>query len=386
MKKHIGLVLLLLFALAFFAISGCGGGTNSSSSTSSTSTSTSSSSTCGSTSSSSSCGSQPADFAAAEASASQIYYDTISADIAYYGMLYSDEFSLSSTKSAGAKQNKEVIVPTPPVSPPTIPSGSPNLTKNNTKTYGALTSNVDWYYYFSLTGTKTEWKGTDTYQGQLVDTIYGELSQPTIESQQIKRTFVTSRWTNNNTFLATYTVGDCVYSGTDNSTRTISGTQVLYFPQSVGGKNYLAYTFSITSRSDGSMDGSITFDNATATFTRSAIDESAIGTSNLYAKTTGQATITMPLSTRQVSFENSSYGDGSLKISVTTGLNIATILNYNPDNSGTGTITGLPNRSVTLQWNSSGEGTATIVKPLQTLTVPVYVPRPQTPLLPVPPQ
>jgi len=322
------------------------------------------------------------DFSEIEIFSSKVYDVSQNAGSAA-GVSASDYSSLNTNS---LESSDLIVIPPIPSSPPVIPSGSPAYTK--TSTYGTVVvATVDWYYYVTgLVDPKTwmEWKEKNTYYGTVIDYAYGQISQPTPQAGgvTVSRGFTTSRWTQDNTTLRVYSTGSGTYNTGNPENASFTGTQVIFLPTPVNGKQQIAYNFTCSSQSTGALNGTLTFENGSGTFARTAIDQSAIGTTKQYSQTTGSLNMTTPVN-RTITFVHTMYGDGSKKL-INNFPNITNTFNYNADSSGNGTVTGIPNTTITLVWDTTGTGTATIVSPQETKIVPIYVPYYFTPLLPLP--
>lgn len=283
-----------------------------------------------------------------------------------------------------------VEVPPLPSAPPPVPSGNVFQVREKTTQFGQLIIEVAIYFYktgnlFSL-DTSSNWKETETYQENILSSSYGAVSYPTPGNSlsEESRAFTVSRWVDDDTALRVYTTGSGNYDTPSFNSVIIEGTQVLLFPRAVSGETQIAYNFEVTRNSDGSLNGSVEFNNGTGTFTRTALNESAIGTATQYSKTQGTINITSPVA-RTFTFEHTVNGDGSMVLVKTFNDNVISTKNYNSDGSGNGTITGIPQTTITFVWDSTGTGTATVkvgALPEQTFTI--YVPWPDVPFLPAP--
>jgi len=295
------------------------------------------------------------------------------------------DYSGISTSGLNLESSETITIPPTPSAPPTIPSGNPTYTK--TTPLGASIV-FQWYLYITNISNPTawiEWKETDNYgtPPTTLDYAYGQIFAPTPQPipSIVTREFNISRWMSDNKTLLVYTKGSTTYNTMDPNNVTVNGTQVAFFPKAVAGYSQLAYTFSCMKKTDGTMEGSLTFEKGTGTFARTATNYSAIGTGNVYSSTTGSVSITSPIS-KQITFTNTVYGDNSMKLA-SSATNVTTTMNYNADGSGTGTVVA-SQTTIDLVWDKTGYGTATIKIGGQSYTVQVYIPYPYTPVLPKP--
>jgi len=280
-----------------------------------------------------------------------------------------------------------VTVPPLPSAPPTVPSGTPVRTRSESYTLDDITVNINMYLYLAGTilnpQTRGDWVETELYLTTPVSASYGAISAPTPQAVPSVETreFTVSRWVDTNV-LRTYTIGSGTHNTLDPNQVSFTGTQVLIFPREVGNRTQLAYNFTCTRNSDGSMSGTLEFDNATVTFERSAINTGAIGTANQYAQITGAIDITATPANPDVSFTNTIYGDGSVTLVKTFGNNVVATRSYKADGSGTGSITGIPNTMVELVWDDTGDGMATVTVNSIILNYDIYVPPPHIHFIP----
>lgn len=248
----------------------------------------------------------------------------------------------------GTSDKKAVVVPDEPTQPPTIPSG-PGYISEESYTYanGDLSSTVTMYVYSDL---MLEWVESETYQGSTVSTGYYQTSAPVVEGDTTNRTFIYSRWTQNGTVLVSYGEGTATYNLTTGALY-VAGTQVIKTAN-----EQIAYNVSFTRNEDGAVSGSIEFSNgATATFTRSALNENATTSSEVYYTSTANVQGMLV----DMTVEQTVYGDGSQMI-VKTGTLFSSTFNFNADGSGSGTIVNnVTQETNTIVWDSTGTGTLT---------------------------
>jgi len=256
---------------------------------------------------------------------------------------------------------KAIIVPDEPTQPPTIPSESGYTTGTYTCTYGEMTSTVTMYIYDDM---KLEWIESQTFQGSTVSTGYYQASAPVTDGDTTTRTFTFSRWTQDDTVLVSYGEGTATYDLTTLAL-DVSATQVI----KTANEN-VAYAVSFTRSADGAITGSIEFSNgATATFTRTTLNESATTSSDAYFTSTA----TFQGAIVNMTAERTVYGDGSQSI-VKTGTLFTSNFDFCADGSGTGSIVNNTTQATnTIEWDSTGAGTLT--RPNGT-TINFYVPIP----------
>jgi len=280
-----------------------------------------------------------------------------------------------------------VTVPPLPSVPPTVPSGTPVRTRSESYTLDDITVNINMYLYLAGTilnpQTRADWVETELYLTTPVSVSYGAISAPTPQAvlSSEAREFTVSRWVDTGV-LRTYTIGTGIHNTLDPYQVSFTGTQVLIFPREVGDRTQLAYNFTCSRNSDGSMRGTLEFDNATGTFERSAINTGAIGTTAQYAQITGSIDITATVANPDVTFTNTIYGDGSVTLVKTFSNSVVATRTYKADGSGTGSITGIPNTTIELVWDDTGEGMATVTVNSVVITYDIYVPPPHLYFIP----
>ncbi|MCD4784744.1 MAG: hypothetical protein K8T10_13060 [Candidatus Eremiobacteraeota bacterium] len=261
----------------------------------------------------------------------------------------------------GTSDKKAVVVPTAPTQPPTIPSGPGYTSETYTYTYGDLSSTVTMYVFSDL---KLEWTESETYQGSTISKGYYVTSAPVTDGSTTTRTFSFSRWTQNDTVLVSYGEGTALYDLTT-GVLDLAGTQVIKTAN-----EQVAYSVAFERTSTGAVSGSMEFSNgATATYTRTALDESATTSSDAYFTSTAVVQGVLV----NMTVERTVYGDSSQMITK-TGTLFTSTFDFNADGSGSGTIVNNTTQATnTIVWDSTGSGTLT--RPDNT-TYSFYVPIP----------
>ncbi len=269
-------------------------------------------------------------------------------------------------------------LPTLPTQAPTYPSGVPAMTFNTVLGTAPDTATVNWYMYVSPldpTVSWGEWKTTVAKGNIPLFTAFWQISAPLgLTEFSHTRGFSGSGWANG--ALAIYTVGTGTYIA--NGMVLATGTQVAVVK--VGGiATMTAFGFSVNKMTDGSIVGGISFANGdTTTFTRSAPNTAAIGTTNAYAQTQGLIKSSVPIA-RTLTYTSTVFGKNTMTVQVVApgAATTTTTLNYSPDGSGSGSVTGIPGKTISLLWDMSGGATATIQVGTQTVVYPTNVtPRP----------
>ncbi|MEW6708204.1 MAG: hypothetical protein AB1403_00115 [Candidatus Riflebacteria bacterium] len=279
---------------------------------------------------------------------------------------YSDFSSYNSISLLSSVRPATVVTPTLPSSPPTVPSAVPTIASQTVFGESPDTTTVDWYVYvkpLDMTSSWTEWKTTVVYNSSTSLVAYWKISPPTSSTSTSQtRPFEGSSWKGSNLYV--YTKGTATYDNSGNV--SASGVQVANLViNSVA--TQVVYSFEVTSNADGSASGKVEFnDGPTITFTRTAFDESAKGTTNQYYQVTGTIAITTPTA-KTVTFTLTVYGNDTEKYEVTSD-SIKTELTFKADGSGSGSVAGTGGRSISLSWDASGAVTVTVTLLGQTKT------------------
>ncbi|MFZ2961308.1 MAG: hypothetical protein WA705_30905 [Candidatus Ozemobacteraceae bacterium] len=266
-----------------------------------------------------------------------------------------------------------------PTQPPIIPSGNPTLATTTVLGTEPDTATINWYVYVPLTNPTlswAEWKTTIAKSAMTLFTSYWQMSQPVNKTSTSQtRGFVGSGWISGNQ-LTIYTIG----TGTLQTTGILSasGTQVANVIVQ-GTPTTASYSFDLTRASDGSASGTIILEEGgNITFSRTPPNALAIGTTEMYARTTGTIHAKTPV-TRTLTFTSTLYGNNTLTVNVTTSgaaPEITTSLSYNADGSGTGSVQ-VVGKSISMAWDMTGAATATVTLGMISKTVSTtVVPRP----------
>ncbi|MBF0499858.1 MAG: hypothetical protein HQM09_06985 [Candidatus Riflebacteria bacterium] len=266
------------------------------------------------------------------------------------------DFSSLTTVSLSSIRNS-ITLPTLPTQPPPMPSGSPTIATTTVLGTSPNTTTINWYVYVSLldpTSSWGEWKSTVVDSTSTLLTSYWQIAAPVAKNATSQtRGFSGSGWTNNN--LVVYTIGTGTYQSS--GAISASGTQVANVVVQ-GTPMQPAYNFDVSRAANGAASGSLVFnDGSTITFSKTASNPAALGTTATYTQCTGTINVTSPIS-RTMTFTSTIYGNNTMNIKVTTAT-ITTNLTYSADGSGSGSVTG-GSRSISLTWNDSGAATATI--------------------------